>query len=206
MAQYKFTSNGDGLGWYIAEGIGIQGDDLLDALKFTPEPILAGPDLAALQEFLGTTHVRNDRRTNAQRQEGHRLLALVNASTADAFGHQAMEYLRKFLRGESFLPPGKPKPLPNLSGGREAMIGLAFHIKKHVEKCVREKRPLEVPIIGVVDDNPEWASLSPAEHAMCVVKSELKRFGYDAGSIPTLRNQMSQRAAKIRKFSLGSKT
>ncbi len=143
MAEFKIVARG-GLEKYADEGYRVTGADFAQALLLTPEPVLEEPDFTALLLFCRATKNGQGQRTVAERAEGHRLLALVEASKAEAFTTKMLEFLCTYLRGDPLRGQGRPQKVVSLASDSTATDTVAAYIYEHVLRSLEAHAPLEV--------------------------------------------------------------
>lgn len=118
------------------------GADFAQALLLTTEPVLEESDFTALLLSCRATKNGQGRRTVTERAEGHRLLASVEASKADAFTTEMLAFLCNYLRGDPLRGQGAPRKRASLVSGSAGTDTVAAYINEDIYFCRPKRRGL----------------------------------------------------------------
>lgn len=186
MAKFIFIVRGEGFPHFVRTEF-CRSSHFADLLRRTPEQLLEGSQFERLQTFLAD-NAPVDRWKAERKREGMALAALVRASNRDALIPEVKALLCQHLEGK--LPRKRGRPKKPGGGSRHDMPLLAKFVKEHVELCISEGRPLEIPAFGAVEEQAEWRKVPPSERAMRIAHKMLRDRGYNPPSIRTLRNKL----------------
>lgn len=200
MVEFKIISRGAGLVKWMAEGW-YDESYFFGLLDHTPEPLLDGRDLERLREFLRTVPALDERRTNKQRAEAHELVALIQASTADALVQEAKALLSNRVAGKSFRAVGRPRASVRLpSTLKDAKWQIAVELEHAIRERLRAGLPLEIPGWGAVTEGPGTEGLPLAERSIELTHQSMLNRGFSLPSPRRLQNEISRRRLRASGF------
>lgn len=177
----------------VEAGRAVDGEVLLELLKYTKTDLLPADDLERLRRYLTATPHRGDRRTAAQRAGGKALADLIRSVPNPCLLPLQMDHLLAFLENRSLNP--RRRPNASLAERAEQMKHdmLAQNLERTARPQLAAGGPIDLPPFGVFEEQPDRANLPVSDRSWLLIADILPEFGFPGISARRLRNRVSDR-------------